>query len=124
MDEEADPQSVGEVDARELGRRGADDGQGAGGQRAVEASVGPTNRRSHRYDAKLTRITLHEARHTFASLTIAAGVNAKALSTFMGHANISITPDRYGHLFPRSVEEEADRLDACLERAAQRAVGT
>jgi integrase len=28
---------------------------------------------------------------------IAAGVNAKALSTFMGHANISITLDRYGH---------------------------
>jgi hypothetical protein len=26
-------------------------------------------------------ITLHECRHTFASLMIAAGVNAKALST-------------------------------------------
>ncbi len=44
------------------------------------------------------RITLHGCRHTFASLMIAAGVNAKALSTFMGHANISITLDRYGHL--------------------------
>jgi integrase len=32
---------------------------------------------------------------------IAAGVNAKALSTYMGHANISITLDRYGHLMPR-----------------------
>jgi integrase len=46
--------------------------------------------------AKLQRITLHECRHTFASLMIAAGVNAKAPSTFMGHANISITLDRYG----------------------------
>jgi integrase len=44
--------------------------------------------------ASLTRITLHECRHTFASLMIAAGVNAKALSTFMGHATISITLDR------------------------------
>ena len=44
--------------------------------------------------AGLNRITLHECRHTFASLMIAAGVNAKALSTFMGHANISITLDR------------------------------
>jgi integrase len=35
---------------------------------------------------------MHEARHTYASLMIAAGVNAKALSTYMGHANISITP--------------------------------
>ncbi|MFL6197993.1 MAG: tyrosine-type recombinase/integrase [Thermoanaerobaculia bacterium] len=36
----------------------------------------------------LERITLHECRHTFASLMIAAGVNAKALSTYMGHANM------------------------------------
>src|SRR4051794_10440069 len=36
--------------------------------------------------AGLTRITLHECRHTFASLMIAAGVNAKALQTYMGHA--------------------------------------
>src|SRR5690242_18717732 len=48
--------------------------------------------------AKLERITLHECRHTFASLMIAAGVNAKALSTYMGHATIGITLDRYGHL--------------------------
>jgi hypothetical protein len=29
---------------------------------------------------------------------IAAGANAKALSTYLGHANIAITMDRYGHL--------------------------
>ncbi|MGC1812708.1 MAG: tyrosine-type recombinase/integrase, partial [Solirubrobacterales bacterium] len=44
--------------------------------------------------AGLERITPHACRHTFASLMIAAGVNAKALATFMGHANISITLDR------------------------------
>ena len=60
---------------------------------------------------------MHECRHTFASLMIAAGVNAKALSTFMGHANISITMDRYGHLMPGSEEEAAIRLDAYLEKA-------
>jgi integrase len=32
----------------------------------------------------LEPISLHECRHTFASLMIAAGVNAKALSTYMG----------------------------------------
>jgi integrase len=37
--------------------------------------------------AGLEPITLHEARHTFASLMIAAGVNAKALATYMGHAS-------------------------------------
>ena len=60
---------------------------------------------------------MHECRHTFASLMIAAGVNAKALSTFMGHASITITLDRYGHLFPGSEEEAAGLLDAYLTRA-------
>ena len=50
----------------------------------------------------MNRITLHECRHTFASLMIAAGVNAKALSTFMGHATIAVTLDTYGHLMPGS----------------------
>ena len=67
--------------------------------------------------AELRPITLHECRHTFASLMIAAGVNAKALSTYMGHANIAITLDRYGHLMPGNEAEAAGLLDAYLERA-------
>ena len=66
--------------------------------------------------AKLKRITLHECRHTYASLMIAAGVNAKALSTYMGHANIAITLDKYGHLFPGNEAEAAGLLDAYLDR--------
>ena len=40
-------------------------------------------------DEGLDHLTLHGARHTYASLMIAAGVDAKAVSTFMGHANIA-----------------------------------
>ncbi len=67
--------------------------------------------------AGLQPITLHECRHTFASFMIAAGVNAKALSTYMGHASVTITFDRYGHLMPGSEEEAASLLDAYLTRA-------
>ncbi len=63
------------------------------------------------------RITLHECRHTYASLMIAAGVNPKALQTFMGHASITITLDRYGKLFPGSEDEAAVLLNAYLEKA-------
>src|SRR5215207_8685461 len=42
--------------------------------------------------------------------------NAKALSTFMGHANISITLDRYGHLMPGNEAEARALLDAYLAR--------
>jgi len=81
----------------------------------------------HRADAawktaKLHRITLHECRHTFASLMIAAGVNAKALSEYMGHANIAITMDRYGHLMPGNEDEAAGLLDAYLLRSVTPAV--
>ena len=71
--------------------------------------------------AELERITPHACRHTFASLMIAAGVNAKALSTFMGHATISVTLDRYGHLMPGSEEEAAGLLDDYLDAQRERA---
>jgi integrase len=48
---------------------------------------------------------------------IAAGVNAKALSTYMGHGSITITFDRYGHLMPGNEAEAANLLDAYLARA-------
>jgi hypothetical protein len=62
---------------------------------------------------------------------IAAGVNAEALSTFLGHGSVTITFDRYGHLFPGSEKEAAGgsstatssapsegvRRDGCATRA-------
>jgi integrase len=45
-------------------------------------------------------------------------VNAKALSTYMGHASITITLDRYGHLMPGNEGDAADRLDAYLGSVA------
>jgi integrase len=42
----------------------------------------------------------HDLRHTCASVMISAGINAKALSTYMGHSSITITFDLYGHLMP------------------------
>jgi integrase len=59
--------------------------------------------------AELQPIGLHEARHTFASLLIASGANAKALSVVMGHESITITFDRYGKLMPGG-EAEVGRL--------------
>jgi integrase len=39
--------------------------------------------------ADLDPIGLHECRHAFASLLIAAGVNAKAITAYLGHASIA-----------------------------------
>jgi integrase len=67
--------------------------------------------------AELEPIGLHEARHTFASVLIAAGVNAKAITTYMGHASIQTTYDLYGKLMPGSESEAAALVDAYLARA-------
>jgi integrase len=68
-------------------------------------------------NAGLTPIGLHECRHTYASFMIAAGVNAKSLSTYMGHSTITITLDRYGHLLPGNEHEAAALLDGWLAGA-------
>jgi len=67
--------------------------------------------------AGLTPITLHECRHTYASLMIAAGVNPKALQTFMGHASITITMDRYGSCSRAPKIALPSCSDAYLEQA-------
>jgi integrase len=69
---------------------------------------------------ELDQIGLHEARHTCASIFIAAGVNVKVLSTYLGHSSIQITLDRYGHLMPGSESEAVGLVDTHLERAMDR----
>jgi integrase len=68
--------------------------------------------------ARLAPIGFHQCRHTFASFMIAAGINAKALSSYMGHTSITTTIDRYGHLLPGNETEAAGLLDYWLEANA------
>ncbi|MGI8559248.1 MAG: tyrosine-type recombinase/integrase, partial [Solirubrobacteraceae bacterium] len=64
----------------------------------------------------LVPITLHEARHTCASLLIASGANAKVVQAVMGHATIGMTFDTYGHLMPGGLDEAAAAANSYLAR--------
>lgn len=44
--------------------------------------------------AGLSRVTLHEARHTYASFLMAAGYNLKQIQEYLGHADL-VTTGRY-----------------------------
>lgn len=66
----------------------------------------------------LASITLHEARHSFASMLIHAGANGLALSRMMGHTSVSLTYGTYGHLMPGGEEEVGKLLDAYLRAAS------
>lgn len=50
------------------------------------------------------KVTLHTLRHTFGSTLLRKGINIEVISKLMGHANISITYNKYIHAIK---EEEA-----------------
>ena len=54
---------------------------------------------------------LHDMRHTSVALAIASGAHPKAIQVRMGHSTISVTLDRYGHLFPELDEAIAVAFD-------------
>lgn len=56
-------------------------------------------------------IRLHDLRHTSATLLINQGVHAKIISERLGHADIRITMDTYGHALKKADQEAADKLD-------------
>lgn len=66
-------------------------------------------------DHGLAPLTLHECRHTYASLMIAAAESPKALQTYLGHSSITTTYDRYGHLMPAAEAASANRLQRYLD---------
>lgn len=65
-------------------------------------------------DAGVQRIRLHDLRHTWASLALAAGVNPKVVSERLGHATVSFTLDTYSHVMPGLQEDAAARVAALL----------
>lgn len=64
--------------------------------------------------ASMEPIGIHECRHTYASLMIAAGVNIKTISECMGHASVQITLDRYGHLLDGALDDVKRTFDNYL----------
>jgi len=91
---------------------------GSGGERAFDPPTVIDRARRAWRAGELPPISLHECRHTYAAFMIAAGVNAKALCSYMGHSSITITLDRYGHLMPGNEAEAAGLLDSYLRREA------
>ncbi|MYR07461.1 tyrosine-type recombinase/integrase [Gordonia sp. SID5947] len=58
------------------------------------------------------RVTIHDLRHTAASLAVSAGVNIKALQRMLGHASAAMTLDTYADLFDEDLDAVALALDA------------
>lgn len=64
----------------------------------------------------LPRMRLHDLRHTYASLMLAAGFSAFEVSRWMGHASAATTTDICGHLIPVDRTEQISRFEAYVGR--------
>jgi integrase len=64
-------------------------------------------------------ISLHDLRHTHATLLLKAGVHVKVVSERLGHANVAFTMNVYQHVLPGMQAEAADTFSQLLhdERA-------
>ncbi|KAB1647127.1 site-specific integrase [Pseudoclavibacter sp. CFCC 14310] len=67
--------------------------------------------------AGLEPMTVHDLRHTAASLAISAGANVKAVQRMLGHASASVTLDTYSDLF----DTDLDAVGNALNHAARAA---
>ena len=64
--------------------------------------------------AGLPSIGVHGLRHTYATLSIRAGVPPHIISRRLGHANVGSTMTVYAHAFPSDDREAAERAAAFL----------
>jgi integrase len=65
----------------------------------------------------LPRIRFHDLRHSHVAHLIAAGVHARVISERVGHASVSFTLDRYGHLLPNLQSDAATAVAKLVDGA-------
>jgi len=61
------------------------------------------------------KTTIHDLRHTFASINLMEGVPVLVVSNHLGHANPSITLDIYSHYIPESAESPSITLERIIK---------
>lgn len=69
-------------------------------------------------------LRFHDLRHTYISFLIAEGIHPKAIQEQAGHASITTTMDRYGHLLPSAGEHVKTALSATFAAGQQPATVT
>ncbi|QPZ39521.1 site-specific integrase [Paramicrobacterium chengjingii] len=80
-------------------------------------------RRASESDADFPNVTIHDLRHTAASLAISAGANVKAVQRMLGHASAAMTLDTYADLFDDDLDAVASALnDARLSATVSKSV--
>ena len=70
---------------------------------------------------KVPVISLHDLRHTHATLLLKAGVHVKVVSERLGHANVAFTMNVYQHVLPGMQAAAADTVSLLIRNARSEA---
>jgi integrase len=62
-------------------------------------------------------LRFHDLRHTAVALAIQQGAHPKAIQERLGHSSVTVTLDRYGHLYEGLDGDLADGLDLVLRQS-------
>lgn len=62
-------------------------------------------------DSGLEPMTMHDLRHTAASIAIHAGANVKAVQRMLGHKSAAMTLDTYADLFDNDLDHAAEAIN-------------
>lgn len=92
----------------------------AGGQHMRRVRVSTNSRswfKTALKEAGLPPMTLHDLRHTAASLAVSANGNVKAVQRMLGHASAAMTLDVYADLFADDLETLATSIDDAARAA-------
>lgn len=62
----------------------------------------------------IKHLRLYDLRHSFATLSLLAGVHPKVVSEALGHTSVAFTMDTYAHVLPTMQEDAAVMIEALL----------
>ena len=84
-----------------------------GGEKTIRDSTIAHRKLKYSNAAGLAPISVHEFRHSHASLLINEGINIYEIARRLGHSDIKMTLNTYGHLYPREEEKAIKVLTNC-----------
>jgi integrase len=61
-------------------------------------------------------IRFHDLRHSCATFLVAQGVHPRVVMEILGHSQISVTMNTYGHVLPETQQDAVQKLDDVLRR--------
>jgi integrase len=67
----------------------------------------------------LKKVTLHDLRHTHATLALAEGINTLVVSERLGHSSMAVTAELYQEVTPNIEDDAARRIAAAVLEARE-----